>query len=237
MKIRNGTIINKFRKSQHISNKEDKYEDKYEEIKLEIYKKLKADLCSTDDVSGMIHSWFFLSFSIIGFIVFLDVFFSFFSGRTEFNIDFSTMPYVIASILILVASDFFMCYLNSKITKSDLSLDEKINRLNNNILVSGFNLRLIRFMIVGFVVLLLFSFYSYFDPEIQHPFGNSFIIYLLLITLINIVKKNVSFFYHILFGIISFILYIFNQVAFGDLSYAEDYNNDDTYQTQAVDLD
>lgn len=233
MKIRNENIINKFKKSEHIP----KQEDKYEEIKLKTYEKLKADLCPIDDVSEMINSWFFLSFGIIGFIVFLDIFFSFFSGRTEFNIDLSTMIYVIASILILVASEFFMCYLNSKITKSDLSLDEKINRLDNNILVSGFNLRLVRFMIFAFVVLLLFSFYSYFVPEIQHPFGNSFIIYLLLITLINIVKKNVSFLYHLLFGIISFILYIFNQVAFGDLSYEEDYNNEDTYQTQAVDPD
>ena len=155
MKIRNENIINKFKKSEHIP----KQEDKYEEIKLKTYEKLKADLCPIDDVSEMINSWFFLSFGIIGFIVFLDIFFSFFSGRTEFNIDLSTMIYVIASILILVASEFFMCYLNSKITKSDLSLDEKINRLDNNILVSGFNLRLVRFMIFAFVVLLLFSFY------------------------------------------------------------------------------
>lgn len=233
MKIRNENIINKLKKSQHKPHQE----AIHDEIKLKKYEELKADLCPMEDTSDMICTWLLVSFGIIGVIIFLDVFLSFFSGRTEFNVDFSIMPYVIASIFILVASVIVMFYLNSKITQSDLTLDEKIDKLENNKLVSGLNLTFVKVMIFNLFILLLFSFYCYFDSEIKHPFGNSFIIYLLLMIFINIVKKNVSFFYHLIFAIISFILYIFNYIAFGDLSYTEDYNEDDTHQTQAVDPD
>jgi len=190
-----------------------------------------------EDPSDMIITWLLVSFGIIGGIFFLDVFLSFFTGRTEFNIDFSTVPYLISAIFILAASVFFMFYLNSKITQSDLSLDEKIDRLENNKLVSGFHLVFVKVMIFNLFILLLYSFYCYFDPEITHPFGNSFIIYLLLMIFINIVKKNVSLFYYITFAIISCILYLFNYIAFGDIAYAEEDNEDDTHQTQSVDPD
>lgn len=233
MKIRNEKIINKLKKSQ----RKPSTDEKYNEVKLKKYEELKADLCPIEDATDIFGLWILISFSIIGIIIFLDVFLSLFSDRTDFNVVFSTMPYVISSIFILAGSVFIMFYLNSKITQSALSVDEKIERLENNKLVSGFSLTFVKIMIFSFFILLLFSFYCYFDPEIKHPFGNSFIIYLLLMILINIVKKNVSFFYHITFAIISCILYLFNYIAFSDLAYAEEDNEDNIHQTQSVDPD
>jgi hypothetical protein len=189
---------------------------------LEKYVEITAELSSVDNKAELVSSWLVLSSAIFGALIFVNILLAFFTNNDSLDLDSSLFLYGCLCILALTAKDSLYLLLVLNITKSKLTMRDKLSKIEKHHLVSGPYLMLTKCIIFILSVLLLFSFVAYFTNYLPHPFLTSLFIYLALLTAINVVRKNIHFIFHISFAVLTALLCVYNIFLLADLRHEEE---------------
>lgn len=222
-------------KNTKVTENVDKITYEHELTTLEKYVEITAELSSVENKAELVTSWLVLSSAILGAFVFLNIFLAFIYNSDSVILDTSLLFYGCLCVLAFTAKDSLYLLLVLNITKSNFTMRDKLNKIEQHHLVSGRYLMLTKCIIVILSVLLLFSLAAYFTSYLPHPFLTSLFIYLSLITAINIVRKNIHFVFHISFAILTALLCVYNLFVLADVRH-ERYEEENQYnesQTQS----
>lgn len=123
--------------------------------------------------------------------------------------------------------------------KSNLNMRVKLSNIQEHKLVSGVYLYLAKVIIVILSILLLFSFAAYFTNYIKHPLLTSLLIYFLLLTTVNVVRKKLHIAVHISFFIFTFLLCLVNLFVLADIRHEERLNSyeEPLYTDEEIELE
>jgi hypothetical protein len=215
-------------KNTKVTENVDKITYEHELTTLEKYVEITSELSSVENKAELVTSWLVLSSAILGAFVFLNIFLAFIYHSDSVILDTSLLFYGCLCVLAFTAKDSLYLLLVLNITKSNFTMRDKLNKIEQHHLVSGRYLMLTKCIIVILSVLLLFSFAAYFTSYLPHPFLTSLFIYLSLLTAINIVRKNIHFVFHISFAILTALLCVYNLFVLADVR-NERYDEENQY--------
>lgn len=209
-------------KNTKVTENVDKIKYEHELTTLEKYVEITAELSSIENKKDLLTSWIVVSFAILGGLLFINILLAFFTNNNTLVLEIDILIYGFFCILAYTAKDFLYLLLVLNITKSNITMKDKLNKIENHNLVSGQYLTLTKSIIFILSLLLLFSFAAYFTTSLTHPLLVSLFIYLSLLTVINIVRKKIHFIFHIFFAVLTALLYVYNMFLLADLRHEEE---------------
>lgn len=212
-------------KNTKITDNINKITYEHERTTLEKYVEITAELSSIENKKELFISWLIVSAAILGVMIFFSVFLALIENSESIVLDRGILFYGCLCILAYTSKDFLYLSLVLNITKSKLTMRDKLNRIENHHLIYGRYLTFTKCIIFVLGTLFLLSFFNYFTVYFDHPLLISLFIYLSLISVINVIKKNVSFIIHIAFLILMFLLYVYNLILVVDLRHEAEYED------------
>jgi hypothetical protein len=220
MTIRNERIINKLKKKSQPSsldlakNVVNKTEIE-NEIQLNRLAELKAKLCPYDNKYHILKNWILYSAGMSACLFFLNFILD------QMSVSYMTTSYyIILFSLLCMFKAFYPSLLVDTVLKSNLSIADKIEKLDNYKLLSSQQSMIVIAISLLLLGLLVLSSMSAFTSDFyDYALGNNILIYICLIITLSSIKKEYSF--HILFTVLMIILF-FIQGFFDDLGLIED---------------
>lgn len=209
-------------KNTKVTENVDKIKYEHELTTLEKYVEITSELSSIENKKELLTSWLIVSSAILGGLVFINILLAFLTNNNSLVLETSLLIYGCFCILAYTAKDFLYLLLVLNITKSNITMKDKLNKIENHNLVSGRYLIFTKSIIFILISLLLFSFVAYFTTYFTHPLLISLFIYLLLLTVINVVRKNIHFIFHVSFAILIALLCVYNMFLLADLRHEEE---------------
>jgi len=220
MTIRNERIINKLKKKSQPSSLDlaknviNKTEIE-NELQLNRLAELKAKLCPYDNKYHILKNWILYSVGISACLFVINF------VLDQMSVSYMTTSYyIILFSLLCMLKAFYPALLVDTVLKSNLSIADKIEKLDNYKLLSAQKYMIVIAISLLFLGLLVLSSMSAFTADFyDYALGNNILIYLCLIITLSSIKKEFSF--HILFAVLMIILF-FIQGFFDDLGLIED---------------
>lgn len=220
MTIRNERIINKLKKKSQPSSLDlaknviNKTEIE-NELQLNRLAELKAKLCPYDNKYHILKNWILYSAGMSACLFVINFILD------QMSVSYMTTSYyIILFSLLCMLKAFYPALLVDTVLKSNLSIADKIEKLDNYKLLSAQKSMIVISISLLFLGLLVLSSMSAFTADFyDYALGNNILIYLCLIITLSSIKKEFSF--HILFAVLMIILF-FIQGFFDDLGLIED---------------
>lgn len=206
---------------------------------LEKYVETTAELSTVENKQELFFSWLIYSLSFLGGLSIFGIFFSFIDGNEYVSLESTLLVYISLCIFAYTSKDFLYLLLVLNIMKSNLNMRVKLSNIQEHNLVSGNYLYLAKGLIIILSILLLFSFAAYFTNYLKHPLLTSLLIYFLLLTTVNVVRKKLHIAVHISFFIFTLLLCLVNLFVLADNRYEERLNSYDEplYTDEEIELE
>jgi hypothetical protein len=220
MTIRNERIINRLKKRTQSSSLDSsknvvKKSDVENEIQLNRLAELKAKLCPYDNKYHILKNWILYSAGMSACLFFINFILE------QMSVSYMTTSYyIILFSLLCMLKAFYPALLVDTVLKSNLSIADKIEKLDNYKLLSSQQSMIVIAISLLFLGLLVLSSMSAFTADFyDYALGNNILIYICLIITLSSIKKEFSF--HILFFVLMTILFCL-QSFYYDLGFIED---------------